>query len=124
MKKVLITMAVLTSMVAGAMMFSSFCEPKQNVNKKLLEATVKDGWREIGVFIGTCPNCYYTAKFRIWETKDACGSYYWVLLDGDYDADEYRKNPDETRCAHGALRQRDGKWQAVVSGTIYTIRDF
>lgn len=117
-------MAVLTGMVAGAMVFSSFAVPTHKESTDCSEVTIKDGWREVGVFIGTCKDCYYSQKFRIWETRDACSSYYWVCNYSNIDDEEFLKNPDETRCYHGALRQRDGKWEAVIEGKVYTIRDF
>jgi hypothetical protein len=43
MKKVLITMAVLTGMVAGAMAFSSFAAPRQNKSTEITMAVPTDG---------------------------------------------------------------------------------
>lgn len=43
MKKVLITMAVLTSMVAGAMVFSSFTTPKQDKSTEIMMSAPIDG---------------------------------------------------------------------------------
>ena len=43
MKKILITMAVLTGMVAGAMVFSSFAAPKQNKSTEITMSVPTDG---------------------------------------------------------------------------------
>lgn len=43
MKKVLITMAVLTGMVAGGMVFSSFAAPRQNKSTEITMAVPTDG---------------------------------------------------------------------------------
>ena len=55
MKKVLITMAVLTGMVAGGMVFSSFATQNQVSKKDAMEIVMNDdGWEDYAVVM-VCP---------------------------------------------------------------------
>lgn len=118
MKKVFITMAVLTSMVAGVMVFSSFMAPKTNDETVCSQINANDEWTYIGSYYGYDKDGKETAfTFRIWERKNACNSYYWVYGDSN--------NPDETDYANGVLRQNsEKKWYAAKGGEIYFIIDF
>ena len=116
MKKVLITMAVLASMVAGAMVLSSFTAPKTNDESVCSQINSDDeNWTYIGSYYGYDRDGNKTGHtFRIWERKNACNAYYWV-----YGCDS---NPDETSCSNGVLRQNsEKKWYAALDGTNYFI---
>lgn len=67
MKKVLITMAVLTSMVAGAMVFSSFAAPKQNKSKEITMSVPTDG-----------PTCVEVGNCTVSITRNDDGQTYNV----------------------------------------------
>ena len=82
MKKVLITMAVLTSMVAGAMVFSSFATQKQDAEIERVQKevnvpaywtgrarTCNDGWLDIEVY----------------QTEGQCNSFYAKVTNADYE---------------------------------------
>lgn len=120
MKKVLITMAVLTSMVAGGMVFSSFTAPRTNDETVCSQINANDGWTRVGDYYGyDRDGNRSSSKFTIWERKDACNSYYWV-----YDCSYH--NPDQ-ELSHasgdtGVLRQNsERKWYAAYKGTNYFI---
>ena len=114
MKKVLITMAVLASMMAGAMVLSSFTAPKQDV-KEHSSITMYDEWTKVGSYYGynrdgeksRCP-------FVVWEKAGMCNSYYWTYdgyLYGPYDPD-HAPNGDT-----GVLRKNsEDKWYAAREG--------
>lgn len=119
MKKVLITMAMLTSMVAGAMVFSSFATPKTNDEPVCSQINANDDeWTRIGEYYGydnEGNKSRYT--FLIWERKNACNSYYWVYKSCVDDG----WRPDTTNCPSGVLRQNsEKKWYAAL-GTNYFI---
>lgn len=120
MKKVLITMAVLTGLVAGGMVFSSFAAPKQDSKKECTKIEMNDGWTRVGDWWGyTETGRKSDYRFVIWERKDACNSYYWVYL--NYTNSE-NSDPDHTKCTTGVLRQNyEKKWYANVNGTQYFI---
>ena len=83
MKKVLITTAVLASMVAGGMVLSSFMAPKTNDETVCSQINANDEWTYIGSYYGYDKDGNKTAfTFKIWERKNACNSYYWVYDDG------------------------------------------
>lgn len=115
MKKVLITMAVLASMVAGAMVFSSFAAPKQKMSKECPSITIDEGWNKVGSYYG------YNKEgkksdwcFVVWEKAGMCNAYYWTYdsyVGGPYDPDKV-PNGDT-----GALRKNsEGKWYAARYG--------
>ena len=115
-------MAVLTGMVAGGMVLSSFVTPKTSNKTMCSEICMSDGWRKVGTFTGkTEPEPGYKSRtegFVIWEKDGMCNAYYWVARDWNY-AD---KNPDETTQQTGALRKNSaGRWYAAYYGNIYYI---
>lgn len=115
MKKLFIAASLIIGMIAGAMVLSSFSEPKQGERNESTEITMADGWTRVGVYYGydmDGDRSYY--KFTIWEKEGMCNSYYWV-----YNSD---KNPDETRSTTGVLRQNsEKKWYAALYGKNYYI---
>lgn len=120
MKKILITMAVLTGMVAGAMVFSSFATPKTNDETVCSQINSNDGWRKVGTYTGTSDDGK-TRKFHIWEKDGMCNAYYWVCSD---QCSEY--NPDEIaehcNAPTGTLRKNsEGRWYCALYGTNYFI---
>lgn len=122
MKKVLITMAMLTGMVAGGMVLSSFAVPKTNDKTVCSQIDMNDGWTRIGSFRGRWdgPRLYDEKSFIIWEKSGMCNSYYWTL-----NYDECKGNPDVTECESGALRKDDdGRWYASCDNRRYYIKDF
>ena len=120
MKKVLITMAVLTSMVAGGMVFSSFAAPKTNDKSAHTQINANNGWRKVGVYFGQTDNGKYGHNFAIWEKDGMCNAYYWV--DWSCDPIQGNLNPDETRCSTGALRKNsEGRWYCAQDGYNYYI---
>lgn len=81
MKKVLITMAVLTGMVAGTMVFSSFVAPKQEETRQQIRTNVTD--RTVASNL-KCPcrdnsgrTCYYWID--VYASDNACYSYYAIV---------------------------------------------
>lgn len=117
MKKVLITMAVLTSMVAGAMVFSSFVAPKTNDETVCSQISVNDEWTRIGFYYGYDSNGRQSNwKFSIWVKQGEPNTYYWVYADD--------KKPDQLidEGQKGVLRQNsEKKWYAAYKGIIYFI---
>lgn len=115
MKKVLITMAVLTSMVIGGMVLSSFTAPRTNDETVCSQINANDDWTYIGSYYGYDKNGNKSiSPFKIWERKNACNAYYWV-----YKCDT---NPDEIICPKGVLRQNsEKKWYAAMDGINYFI---
>lgn len=118
MKKVLITMAVLTGMVAGGMVLSSFMAPKTNDEIEYSQISVNDGWRMVGVYTGKADGIRDSEQFVVWEKDGMCNAYYWVLKDST----GHDKNPDETNSSTGALRKdREGRWYCAYYGNNYYI---
>lgn len=115
MKKVLITMAVLTSMVIGGMVLSSFTAPRTNDETVCSQINANDDWTKIGNYYGYDRDGNKSVyQFTIWEKKNACNSYYWVYY--------HDENPDETTGSKGVLRQNsEKKWYAALNGTNYFI---
>lgn len=98
MKKVLITMAVLASMVTAAMVFSSFGAPKQNVKEKCTQIEVDD------------PRPYWDGRARrdvdynesiyitVYQAEGACNSFYAVYYENGIDKEVWvKENPDYDR---------------------------
>ena len=110
-------MAVLASMVASAMVLSSFTTPKTNDKTVCSQINVHEGWTRVGVYYGYDRDGNRSDyRFTIWERENACNSYYWVYNDS--------RNPDEydTPCYKGVLRQNsEKKWYAAYNGTNYFI---
>jgi len=111
-------MAVLTGMVAGAMVFSSFVVPKTNDETVCSQINANDGWRQVGEYTGYLEGSQTVSlTFVIWEKDGLCNAYYWVIKNS-----QRNKNPDETDCETGALRKnREGQWYAAFRGQIYFI---
>ena len=121
MKKLFIAASLLIGMIAGAMVLSSFSEPKEEINKDCMGICVKDdGWRRVGEYEGKTEDGKSTT-FIIWEKEGMCNAYYWVAY--HYNAEPHRENPDKApAAATGALRQnRDGYWYAAYQGKNYFI---
>lgn len=117
MKKTFISVAMLIGMIASAMAFSSFTEPKKNVEIQTVLNSAQDGWREVGRYEGLCFQNGKFKNFIIWEKQGLCGAYYWT------ERTNPPKNPDQV--LSGQLRKNsDGKWYAAVNGDIYIIRRF
>lgn len=94
MKKILITMAVLTGMVAGAMVFSSFAAPKQNEFMEIaqLNKNVPTYWE------GYAYDKYGNNKIyiKVYQVEGQCNAFkaadnynneYWVKENSKYDSD-------------------------------------
>jgi len=111
----MITLAVLTGMVAGAMVFSSFAAPTTNDEIVCSQISANDEWTYIGSYHGYDRNGKESVyQFKIWEKKNACNAYYWVY--------GCSSNPDETDCDNGVLRQNsEKKWYAAHDGNNYFI---
>lgn len=88
MKKILITMAVLTSMVAGAMVFSSFAAPKQE--KGMFSSSIKlfdRTWLSAGSHFGEDENGNVIPRyeFYVWGRSDdgrnvIDDDFWWTLI--------------------------------------------
>lgn len=118
MKKLFIAASLLIGMIAGAMVLSSFSEPKENDNNACMEITMADGWTRVGQYQGVSKD-NKTHEFVIWEKEGMCNSYYWV----DRHNQGY-KNPDEVTSdtGKGVLRKNsEGKWYAAYIGVQYFI---
>ncbi|MBQ6084382.1 MAG: hypothetical protein IJK92_08555 [Bacteroidales bacterium] len=116
MKKLFIAASLIIGMIAGAMVLSSFSEPKEELNEDCIEITMADDWTYVGDYVGRTSDDK-TQRFRIWEKEGMCNSYYWVSK-----CDNSRLNPDITSCTKGVLRQnRDGYWYAAFCGDNYFI---
>lgn len=126
MKKILITMAVLTNMVAGALVFSSFAAPKTNDETVCSQINANDGWRQVGKYQGRAEYRDGSSRdiltFVVWEKDGLCNAYYWVVANsGNYNPDEAARNYVST----GALRKNsEGRWYAACSSLIYYLDDF
>lgn len=116
MKKLLIVASMLTGMVAGAMVLSSFSEPKEMKIGTCKEITMADDWTLVGKYYGKDANGMQSGyMFNIWQKEGMCNQYYWV-----YGNDT--NTPDKTTAAHGVLRQnKEGKWYVAYNGTNYFI---
>lgn len=89
MKKILITMAVLTGMVAGAMVFSSFSKPKQenatvSSHVSVNTPTYWEGRAERGSDVDSSNSNPITFQdyidIKVYSVEGQCGSYYAVVL--------------------------------------------
>lgn len=94
MKKLFIAASLIIGMIAGAMVLSSFSEPKQEINKECTQFSVNDPvyWE------GEAKTAdYYNAVYiKVYQTSGQCNSYYavtkfgeefWVKENPDYDPD-------------------------------------
>lgn len=82
MKKVLITMALLASMVAGAMVLSSFSAPKQDSKMESLaiERSVPTYWEGTAWTNDRNGGCL---NIKVYQSENACNSFYAVIVGGD-----------------------------------------
>ncbi len=73
-------MAVLTSMVAGAMVFSSFAAPKQDVKLERIttEVNVPTYWEGMA----HANNNWDYVFIKVYQTEGMCNSFYAVLQSG------------------------------------------
>lgn len=119
MKKVLITMAVLTGMMAGAMVFSSFAAPETNEEAVCSQISANDEWTYIGSYYGYNRDGDKSEyQFCIWEKKNACNAYYWVYAAPSYNPDQAASQGSK----NGVLRQNsEKKWYCALNGTNYFI---
>lgn len=123
MKKLFIAASLIIGMMAGAMVLSSFSEPKEDVNKDCTGICVKDdGWRRVGEYTGKSSDGAIK-KFIIWEKDNMCNAYHWVLAISPVSYCHIKTDPDNTDPRYtGALRQnRDDYWYAAYDGTNYFI---
>ena len=120
MKKLFIAATLLIVMVAGAMVLSSFSEPKENLKNESVQITTNDDWNRIGEYYGydrDGKRSWYS--FVIWQKEGTCGAYYWTYA-WDVDPDYMKLNGDKNRT--GELRKNsEGKWYAALDGTNYFI---
>lgn len=121
MKKLLIAASLLIGMIAGAMVLSSFSEPKEMDYKTCTEITMTDGWTYVGEYVGTTRDGV-THRFKIWEKEGMCNSFYWVAYSKSYVIQNWSLNPDETNFPSGVLRRNsEGKWYCAYNGDNYYI---
>lgn len=80
MKKVLITMAVLASMLAGAMVLSSYVTPKQDVKSErtTTEVKVPTYWEGMA----HADNDWDYVFIKVYQTEGMCNSFYAVIQSG------------------------------------------
>lgn len=117
MKKILITMAVLTGMVAGAMVFSSFAAPNSNDNKERVQLNVNDPvfWE------GEAKDADYYQKvyITVYQTVGQCNSFYAI----DKQNNQYwvKENPryDPDNCRGGRGDTCNRKYYITKGGTNY-----
>lgn len=103
MKKVLITMAVFTSMVAGAMVFSSFTVTKTNETACL--QTIPTYWEGSACMDGSSdPACRISIK--VYQVEGQCNSYY-AVVQKDKSEVWVRENPDYDP------NDRGGRWSGT-----------
>lgn len=104
MKKVLITMALLISLMASGMVFSSFTAPKQDAKEKSehVEVNVPVYWEGGACYSGRGDDYLY---IKVYQTEGQCNSFYavvtgayfssnvgkelWVRPNPDYNPDKY-----------------------------------
>ena len=119
MKKLFIAASLIIGMIAGAMVLSSFSEPKENDNNACMEITMADGWTRVGQYQGVSKD-YKSETFIIWEKEGMCNSYYWTS--GCYKGADPDWHWDNDPSNVGALRKnRDGEWYAAYDGKNYFI---
>lgn len=87
MKKILITMAVLTGMVAGAMLFCSFSKPEQEnaTNSSLVSVNTPTFWEgraERGFDVDSNNTMTFNdyIDIKVYSVEGQCGTYYAVVL--------------------------------------------
>lgn len=88
-------MAVLASMMAGAMVFSSFTAPKQEVKETCSQNVmgVPIYWEGVARTLGRDPSLL---EIRVYQTEGQCNSYYAVVKSGRHEGKELwvKENPD------------------------------
>ncbi|MBO6026205.1 MAG: hypothetical protein J6P73_03080 [Bacteroidales bacterium] len=81
MKKVLITMTVLASMMAGAMVFSSFTTQEQGVKEESMQLCINDPTYWEGIAWYPTPNKVSGIYISVYQTRGQCNSYYAIITD-------------------------------------------
>ena len=103
MKKMLITMAVVTGMVAGAMVFSSFMAPKHEKKTECVQtkSNVPVYWEGCA---HACGEPYLFIK--VYQTEGQCNSFYAIVTSAYYTSNNGKElwvrenpkyNPDKDR---------------------------
>lgn len=87
-------MAVLASMVAGAMVLSSFSAPKQDASE-LLQVDPPTYWEGRAIDYSSHysrPSVY----IKVYEVEGQCNAYYAVVSGGEYNGNKcwVKENPD------------------------------
>lgn len=122
MKKLFIAASLIIGMIAGAMVLSSFSEPKQEESIDYTDIMMADGWTYVGEYRGfreDHPGDNYYSKFvYVWEKGGMCGAYYWTLAyNHKYDPDEAVKHNH----SNGKLMNSNGKWYFAYDGDRYIV---
>ncbi len=110
MKKVFMTMAVLTGLVAGGIVFSSFTTPQQERANGVLEFKVNDPiyWQGRAVKYNGSLQASSWVEINVYQSANACNSFYavitnsnlsytrgdqvWVKENPNYDSDSRQRN--------------------------------
>lgn len=89
MKKVFMTMAVLTGLVAGGMVFSSFTEPNQEAKKDCFQQLVNAPvyWEGYANHRSD-PAWNNRIYIKVYRTEGQCNSFYAVLTGGEMCLDD------------------------------------
>lgn len=85
MKKVLFVVSLFIGMIAGAMVLSSFSEPKENDNNEYVKSKLKEpsywqGRALVSIGSGRITGDYNTGlDITVYQTPNACNSFYAVI---------------------------------------------
>lgn len=119
MKKVLITMAVLTGLVAGGMVFSSFVAPKHEKDAEIIMAAPIDGPGSC-VQVGNCTVSIKLGHNGQYYTVTACNhnSYRVTVNWGAYCYD----NGEQIKVGGGTLSVGTGQ-NSTKEATVYSSKE-
>ena len=117
MKKVLITMAVLVSMIAGTMVLSSFTAPKQDVKENTSEIINDDGWDDYAIVMA----CPYNKHNGQWERDRTlvCSKDLLVQRKAMCGTPEYRIKIKGTWCPVSSSPVDDYRYCGYLNGVAY-----
>lgn len=95
MKKLFIAASLLIGMIAGAMVLSSFSEPKKNEKTTCLQLIFKTPtYWEGHARRANNPNAA-TLYIKVYQSEGQCNSYYAVTTDNGYEEQMWvKENPD------------------------------
>ena len=118
MKKVLITMAVLASMVAGAMVLSSFAAQNQVSKEDATENVLNDdGWEDYAVVM-VCPYIKYKGQWER-DSQHVCSDDHQVQKRAMCGTTEYRVKIRGNWCPVSSSPVDDYSYCGYLNGVAY-----